>query len=77
MCFPIVSSNTFHRCARRRSLCKIAEGNGGKLPPILFLQLDNCWRENKNVYMFAYLTWLVETGFLGVNKINLGFLPVG
>jgi hypothetical protein len=61
----------------RRTLCKIAEDNGGRLPPIVFLQVDNCSRENKNGLVFAYLTWLVEVRFLGVTKIQLGFLMVG
>ena len=30
------------------------------LPPILYLQFDNCVRENKNRYMFALLALLVE-----------------
>lgn len=47
----------------------------GKLPPVLFLQLDNCWRENKNWIMFSYLSWLVEIGVFA--KITVGFLIVG
>ena len=30
------------------------------LPPTLYLQLDNCARENKNKYLFAFLSLLVE-----------------
>jgi hypothetical protein len=30
------------------------------LPPILNIQLDNCWRENKNKYVFSLLSVLVE-----------------
>lgn len=30
------------------------------LPPILYLQFHNCVRENKNRYMFALLTLLIE-----------------
>ena len=30
------------------------------LPPILNLQLDNCWRENKNKHVFTLLSLLVE-----------------
>ena len=47
----------------------------GRLPPVLFLQMDNCWRENKNWIMFAYLSWLVETGVF--QKVQVGFLIVG
>lgn len=34
--------------------------NNYLLPPILYLQFDNCVRENKNRYMFALLALLVE-----------------
>ncbi len=37
--------------------------------------MDNCWRENKNWIMFAYLSWLVETGVF--YKVHVGFLIVG
>ena len=30
------------------------------LPPVLNLQLDNCWRENKNRHVFTLLSLLVE-----------------
>ena len=47
----------------------------GKLPPMLFVQVDNCGRENKNRYFFAYFQALVH---LGVFKtIQISFLPVG
>ena len=32
----------------------------GCVAPTLYLQLDNCWRENKNRYMFGYCAMLVE-----------------
>ena len=32
------------------------------LPKVLYLQLDNCGRENKNKYVFAFLCLLVELG---------------
>ena len=56
-------------------MCEIAERRGGSLPPVLFMQLDNCWRENKNTTMFGYAQWLVENKF--VQKVEIGFLPVG
>lgn len=31
-----------------------------KLPPVLYLQLDNCWRENKNQFVFSLLGLMVE-----------------
>jgi hypothetical protein len=27
----------------------------GKLPPVLRIQVDNCGRENKNIYMFGFM----------------------
>jgi len=47
----------------------------GRLPPTLFLQADNCGRENKNRYFLAYLSWLVQKGIF--KEIYLSFLPVG
>ena len=38
---------------------QIVEG-GGRLPLKLFLQLDNCARENKNQHVMAFISLLVE-----------------
>ena len=46
-----------------------------KLPPIFFLQLDNCTRENKNRYLLAYCELLVAQGVFKV--VYVSFLPVG
>ena len=48
---------------------------GGTLPHTLCLQFDNCFRENKNSYMLAYLCWLVERGVF--RRVYLSFHPVG
>ncbi|XP_028416665.1 uncharacterized protein LOC114540736 [Dendronephthya gigantea] len=45
------------------------------LPPILNLQVDNCWRENKNKYVLTLLSLLVEWSVF--DKIKGNFLPVG
>ena len=45
------------------------------LPPVMVLQLDNTWQENKNSHMFAFLASLVEAGVF--EKIIVNFLPVG
>ena len=45
------------------------------LPETLYLELDNCFRENKNTYTFAYLVWLIERGVF--KEIFVSFLPVG
>lgn len=33
-----------------------------RLPPVLYLQLDNTARENKNKYVMAFLAYLVQAG---------------
>lgn len=55
--YPKDSSLTCHIIAR--SLKRIQEKNG-KLPPCLYLQLDNTYRENKNTTVFAFCRWLVR-----------------
>ena len=45
------------------------------MPPIFYLQLDNCFRENKNSYLFAYLAWLVERRVF--DAVYVSYLPVG
>ena len=46
-----------------------------RLPRTLLLQLDNCGSENKNRYVFAYLSLLVAKG--AFDMVQLGFLMVG
>ena len=50
-------------------------GNNFKFPPKLFLQMDNCWRENKNRYVMGYLSLLVHRKVF--KEIEISFLPVG
>jgi hypothetical protein len=45
------------------------------LPPVLFLQLDNCTRENKNRFLMFYLALLVKEGVF--QKVYVNFLQVG
>ena len=45
------------------------------LPRKLFIQLDNCSRENKNKFVMSYLDALVRWGVF--DEIEVGFLPVG
>jgi hypothetical protein len=58
----------------QRVLTSIEEKRG-KLPRKLYLQMDNCVRENKNRYVLGYLSWLVLRGVF--DEIELSFLPVG
>ncbi|CAG2197711.1 unnamed protein product [Mytilus edulis] len=45
------------------------------LPEVLYLQMDNCGRENKNRYVIAFLCLLVELGIF--RKVKLSFLMKG
>ena len=45
------------------------------LPPTLYLQLDNCGRENKNRFIFAFCSLLVKLKIF--KKIKVSFLMVG
>lgn len=47
----------------------------GKLPPVLFLQLDNTTKQNKGTYLSAFLALLIQCGTF--KEIYVGFLPVG
>ena len=35
-----------------------------RLPEVLYLQFDNCWRENKNQYVLMFAWLLVEMGIV-------------
>ena len=50
------------------TLIRVAEK--GPLPRVLYLQMDNCWRENKNQYMFTFLALLVKLGIFKKVKVN-------
>ncbi|XP_053403787.1 uncharacterized protein LOC123534087 [Mercenaria mercenaria] len=47
----------------------------GTLPEVLFLQADNCGRENKNKYVMSFCELLVRLHVF--SEIHLSFLPVG
>jgi hypothetical protein len=59
-----------YRVLRREEL---ARPSG--LPSVLYLQVDNCFRENKNTYVMNYCCWLIERGV--VKSIFVSFLPPG
>ena len=46
-----------------------------KLPPVLYIQLDNCSRENKNKYFLAVMAIIILKGI--VNEVIISFLMVG
>ncbi len=47
----------------------------GPLPKTLFVQLDNCVRENKNQYLLSYLEALIR--WYVFDCVEIGFLPIG
>ncbi len=47
----------------------------GHFPPKMFIQLDNCMRENKNRYLLSYFECLVQWNVF--SEVEVGFLPVG
>ena len=42
---------------------------------VLFLQLDNVYRENKNTTVMEFMSYLVNAGYF--ERIEVSFLPVG
>jgi hypothetical protein len=56
-------------------ILKAVEAKRGKLARTLYLQFDNCPRENKNTYLVAFCSWLVQRGVF--DMIEMSFLPVG
>jgi hypothetical protein len=57
-------------------LVQLAKDNGDKpLPKTLFIQMDNAAGENKNKYVFGFLSNLVAKGVF--ETIVVSFLPVG
>jgi hypothetical protein len=67
---PNFTIETLYRMIKREE-----EARDGKLPDTLYLQLDNCIRENKNTYVITFLAWMIERGVFKV--VKLSFLPVG
>ncbi|XP_077864883.1 uncharacterized protein LOC144350661 [Saccoglossus kowalevskii] len=45
------------------------------LAKVLYLQLDNCFRENKNRYVLSFMSLLVELDIF--EEVYVNFLPVG
>ena len=60
-----------------RTLRKVAamDGRNGKVPPRLYLQMDNCSGDNKNYAVVGFLNWLVREGVF--STVEVGYLPVG
>ena len=56
-------------------LYTLAQSNRNSLPPVLFLQADNCFRENKNKYLLALCELFVHLRIF--KEVHLSFLFVG
>lgn len=60
------SYNGKRECLSAFEVSKHVPFSAGNLPKVFYLQMDNCWRENKNHYVLAFLSDLVLKVFLGV-----------
>ena len=69
------SSPNLQRASSQCAIDAMSTPTFRKLPENLLLQLDNCAGENKNHYLFAYLSLLVAKGVF--KTVHLGFLMVG
>lgn len=45
------------------------------LPNVLYLQLDNCWKEKKNGHLLSFINFLVAWGLF--KTVGVGFIPKG
>lgn len=68
-------SNVMIECLNRTLKHLQEEVSGFQNPPVLYLQADNCIKDNKNKFVFAYLANLVEEGVF--KKIKYNFLLKG
>jgi hypothetical protein len=66
-------SNLTVECLTRT--LKHVDNSNKPMPKKLHIQLDNTCRENKNVYMYAWCSWMVARG--AFEEIQVSFLPVG
>uniref|UniRef100_A0A1X7UA55 DUF7869 domain-containing protein n=1 Tax=Amphimedon queenslandica TaxID=400682 RepID=A0A1X7UA55_AMPQE len=46
-----------------------------RLPEVLYLQFNNCFKKNKNKYIFTFCSLLILKGVF--KKVCINFLPVG
>ncbi|WAR29289.1 hypothetical protein MAR_002857 [Mya arenaria] len=47
----------------------------GRLPEVLYIQMDNSGKDNKNVFIILFMAWLVRRRVF--RKVKIGFLMVG
>lgn len=58
-----------------RIFCHLLTIKSGRLPRVLFLQVDNTCKQNKNKYMIGYLACMVQWHLF--SQVYMSFLPVG
>ncbi|XP_053391842.1 uncharacterized protein LOC128554598 [Mercenaria mercenaria] len=58
-----------------KTLKRTAQMHENTLPPVCYIQADNCARENKNRYVLAFCELLVAEKIF--NEVHLSFLYVG
>lgn len=74
--YPFFKSDSNLTCTvLLNNLVSVAKHRNGMLPPVLFLQMDNCGRENKNHTVFAFIASLIKHKVF--EEVYLHFLPVG
>lgn len=56
------------------TLDQIARGLDRKWPSVLYLQVDNSPRDNKNMTFFGYCALLVKVGMFAKVKVNFGLV---
>ena len=66
-------TNVVTECLHRILMDIVAKET--KLPPVLFLQVDNTTKQNKNQFLLGYAGCLVRWGLF--KKVVISFLPVG
>ena len=49
--------------------------DNGRCPPILYINSDNCYKDNKNQYLFQFYAWLIYLGWF--TEIHHYYLPRG
>ena len=60
-------------CSYNPSLLFFFVVKRGSLPPVLYLQLDNCYRDCKNIHVLGFCALLVKAGVF--NKVVISLLP--
>jgi hypothetical protein len=70
-----IAGNPNWTCHTLDQVLKQEEEIREEWPEVLYLQTDNCFRENKNTYLMNYCCWLVERDVF--KQVFVSFLPTG